>query len=157
MNRLFTHSTNMDNEQPPYNAAQRDRPSTQRHRRGAHSVSLSNSTRLTLTQHLARKSQTPRPPASDPISTLLGNYHHAPLNARRVTADVHPLLPLAATSTRTPYISITHRHATTCKGHSHSPHLPRHMHQFSSTTTTSRCTIVKLIHYEQIRHLSLPT
>jgi len=28
--------------------------------------------------------------ASDPISTMLGNNHHAPLHARRVTADVHP-------------------------------------------------------------------
>ena len=53
-------------------------------------MSLGNSTRLAITQHLARKSQTTRLPASNPISTMLGNYHHAPIKARRITVDVHP-------------------------------------------------------------------
>ena len=80
----------MENEQNASGAAQRGRRSTQRYRRGAHNVSLSNPDRLALTQHLARKCQTTRLPVSDPVSTMLGNYYHAPLNVRRITADVHP-------------------------------------------------------------------
>jgi hypothetical protein len=81
----------MDNEHPPTNAAQRGRRSTHRHRRGAYiNVSLGNSARLAFTHHLARKNQTSRPPDSEPISTMFGNYHHAPLNSHRVNSDVHP-------------------------------------------------------------------
>ena len=79
----------MDNGQNTTGAAYRGRRSTQRYRREVHSDSLSNSARLALTHHLARKCQTTPLPASDPVSTMLGNRYHAPLNARRITVDVY--------------------------------------------------------------------
>ncbi len=86
----------MADEQIPTSMAPRGRRYTQRHRRGAHNLSLSNNARLALTKHLARKGQSTKPPASDPTYTTIGNYHQAPLNARQITADVYPPVSICA-------------------------------------------------------------
>jgi hypothetical protein len=43
-----------------------------------------------LTQHLMRRGRGLQPPATDAISIAIGNYHDAPLNARKIDKNVYP-------------------------------------------------------------------
>ena len=43
-----------------------------------------------LTQHLMRRGIGLQPPATDAISLAIGNYHDAPLNARKIDKNVYP-------------------------------------------------------------------
>jgi len=43
-----------------------------------------------LTQHLMRRGGGLQPPATDILSLAIGNYHDAPLNARKIDKDVYP-------------------------------------------------------------------
>ncbi len=54
------------------------------------SYSLTANAHIALTQHLLRRTHTQKPALSDPISRLLGSFHTAPLNARRVDPNVYP-------------------------------------------------------------------
>jgi hypothetical protein len=79
---------NDDNSQST--STPRGRRNTQRHRRGAHNVTLNASARLALTQHFALKGRTQQPPDSDPITRNISNYYTAPLGARRILEAVLP-------------------------------------------------------------------
>ena len=43
-----------------------------------------------LTQHLMRRGRGLQPPATDAVSLAIGNYHDAPLNARKLDKNVYP-------------------------------------------------------------------
>ena len=43
-----------------------------------------------LTQHPMRRGRGLQPPATDVISLAIGNYHDAPLNARKIDKNVYP-------------------------------------------------------------------
>ncbi len=43
-----------------------------------------------LTQHLMRRGRSLQPPTTDIISLTIGNYHDAPLNARKIDKNVYP-------------------------------------------------------------------
>ena len=43
-----------------------------------------------LTQHLMRRGIGLQPPATDAVSLAIGNYHDAPLNARKIDKNVYP-------------------------------------------------------------------
>jgi hypothetical protein len=45
---------------------------------------------MALTQHLMRRERGLLPPATDVISIAIGNYHDAPLNARKIDKNVYP-------------------------------------------------------------------
>jgi hypothetical protein len=51
---------------------------------------FSQSAQAALTQHLMRRGRGLQPAASDPISLTIGNYHDAPLNARKFNKNVYP-------------------------------------------------------------------
>ena len=45
---------------------------------------------MALTQHLMRRGRGLQPPSTDTISLAIGNYHDAPLNARKIDKNVYP-------------------------------------------------------------------
>ena len=45
---------------------------------------------MVLTQHLMRRGRSLLPPVTDAISLTVGNFHDAPLNARRLNKNVYP-------------------------------------------------------------------
>jgi len=45
---------------------------------------------MALTQHLMRRGRGLQPAATDAISLTIGNYHDAPLNARKIDKNVYP-------------------------------------------------------------------
>ena len=45
---------------------------------------------MALTQHLMRRGRSLLPPATDAISLIIGNFHNAPLNARRLDHNMYP-------------------------------------------------------------------
>jgi len=55
--------------------------------RGFH---FSLNAQLALTQHLMRRGRGLKPAATDVISLAIGNYHDAPLNARKIEKNVFP-------------------------------------------------------------------
>jgi len=56
-------------------------------RRGFH---FNLNAKMALTQHLMRRERGLQPPATDVISLAIGNYHDAPLNARKTDKHVYP-------------------------------------------------------------------
>jgi hypothetical protein len=46
---------------------------------------------MALTQHPLRRGRGLQPAATDAISLTIGNYHDAPLNARKLNENVYPM------------------------------------------------------------------
>jgi hypothetical protein len=63
---------------------------TFRGRSRGHGYRFGLNAQLALTQHLMRNGRSLLPPATDAISLTIGNFHDAPLNARRLDKNVYP-------------------------------------------------------------------
>ena len=76
---------------------------------------------MALTQHLLSRGRSLLPPATDAVSLTIGNFHDAPLNARRLDKNVYPSAVIATTSLRPTSSTCTTRHLVkTSKVFSHS-------------------------------------
>ncbi len=93
----------------------RGRGRAQRARARGRGFHFNHAAQEALTQHLMHRGRGLQPAASDPVSLTIGNYHDAPLNARKIDKNVYPT---AATSLRpTPSTSTIPRLAKTYRAH----------------------------------------